>query len=236
MICEVMEEITTIDSPSGALEGVLAYPCESMPETTTLLLSPHPHLGGNMDNNVVRYLAQNFAARGHATLRFNYHGVGNSTMCGSHRVSLREYWARIEKNREYARLLPDIEAAWQALRHAAPQASRELLIGYSLGAVLAGLASQYSPDATVVAIAPPVGRVQMSGFENFRAEKIFVTAGQDFAFDSGAFDQLYASLPEPKRQLSFPTRDHFFRKAEQELFEALTPLLNLEVHSTGEVV
>lgn len=236
MMREFTEEAITIESPSGALEGVLAYPCASVPPVIILLLSPHPHLGGDMDNNVVRYLAQNFAAHGHATLRFNYHGVGSSTMLDTRDLSAREYWAQIEKNREYERLLPDIEAAWKTLRVCVPDVRREALIGYSFGAVLAGLSSAYSPEATVIAIAPPVSRVRMSGFEHFRADKIFVTGEQDFAFESSAFDELYTPLAQPKRHLSFPNRDHFFRKAEHELFQVLVTLLNVDVHSTDEVV
>ncbi|MDP7639600.1 MAG: hypothetical protein QGG73_07780 [Candidatus Hydrogenedentes bacterium] len=65
MTFQIVEETIAIDSPSCLLEGILAYPCESLPESAALLLSSHPHFGGNMENYIVRYLAQNCAARGH---------------------------------------------------------------------------------------------------------------------------------------------------------------------------
>lgn len=228
MRIEVIEELVEIPSPSGMLEGVLAYPSDTMPKTLVLLLSPHPHLGGNMENNVVRHLGRGCAKLGHATLRFNYHGVGNSTMKDVPPASVRKYWAEIERNRAYERLLPDVRAAWDMLQAAAPEACGRVVIGYSLGAVLAGLSSEISPDATVIAIAPPIDRVALTGFENCRAHKVFVTGDRDFSFDADTFDTFFRQLPEPKHHERFTNGDHFFRKSEGDLLVAITPFLTPE--------
>lgn len=229
MTLEIVEEIVEFGSPSGILEGVLAYPCESAPCAVTLLLSPHPQLGGDMENNVVRHLSRGCAALGHATLRFNYHGVGASSMADGLGGSAREHWAELEKTRAYERVLPDIGAAWQTLRECVGGTLPEALIGYSLGAVLAGLSAGLCPDATVVAVAPPVSRVAMTGFDGFRGEKVFVSGGADFAFDSVNFDKLYEPLAEPKTHIPFPDKDHFFRGAEEEVLRAIAPFLNSNV-------
>ena len=44
-----------------------------------VICHPHPLRGGDMLNNVVRALAEAFAERGFAVLRFNFRGVGSST-------------------------------------------------------------------------------------------------------------------------------------------------------------
>ena len=58
------------------LEGELAYPEAALPRGALVLAGPHPLLGGNMHNNVVRGLGDGLAQHGLATLRFNYRGVG----------------------------------------------------------------------------------------------------------------------------------------------------------------
>mgnify|MGYP002476917377 CR=1 FL=1 len=44
-----------------------------------LICHPHPLMGGSMHNNVVAAAAQAFAVENHATLRFNFRGVGASS-------------------------------------------------------------------------------------------------------------------------------------------------------------
>jgi alpha/beta superfamily hydrolase len=225
MDAEILEERIEFVSNSGRLEGVLAYPADGKPDARVLLLSPHPHLGGNMENNVIRHLARDCARLGLASLRFNYHGVGGSTMHEVTQVSPREYWSDIERTRSYARLLPDVEAAYDALRACVPNALETAVIGYSLGSVVMGLAAHMFPDATAIAIAPPVDHVTLTGFDQFRGTKAIVTGDQDFCFDETAFHQFYDSLSEPKHHLRFQVADHFYRKREAELFRSLTPFL-----------
>ncbi|NNL67031.1 MAG: hypothetical protein HKP30_12360, partial [Myxococcales bacterium] len=77
---EIVREKLRIPCRGDALDAELAYPAEGEPETTVLLLSPHPHLGGRMDNNLVRHLFVRAAEDGCAVLRFDYRGVGESTL------------------------------------------------------------------------------------------------------------------------------------------------------------
>lgn len=223
----VSEELVEIDSPSGVLEGLLAYPSDTMPGSTVLFLSPHPQLGGNMENNVVRYLARAAAQFGHATLRFNYHGVGKSTIQNAPPISLPAYWSEIERTRTYERLIPDVNAAWNVLQATLPNASGNTVVGYSLGAVLAGITADIFPDANVVAIAPPFNRVVLTGFDRYRCEKVFVTGDRDFCFEPEAFSAFFDSLPKPKRHVLLADKDHFFRKSEPELFREIEPWLAL---------
>lgn len=225
MCIEITEELIEISSPLGRLEGKLAYPSDKMPDSLVLLLSPHPHLGGNMENNVIRYLGQGCARLGYATLRFNYHGVGNSTMNDPPPISAREYWSEIERKREYSRLHPDVSAAWDCIRACNPEANNTVVVGYSLGAVLAGLCCETFPNATVIAIAPPVDRVTLAGFESCKTHKVFITGDRDFTYDESAFNRYFRSLPEPRHHIRFSEEDHFFRKSEEDLLQKMLPFL-----------
>lgn len=221
-----IEESISIPSSCGTLEGILAYGDDSFPSTTVLLLSPHPNLGGSMENNVVKHCARRFAEAGCASLRFDYHGVGNSGIAEVG-TSAKQYWAEIERTRRYHVLVEDIRAAWDALRTAVPQAAREVLVGYSLGAAIAPLSASVAPSADVVAIAPPVDRVDISGYDTFSGQKVFVTGGNDFVFNKAKFETLYGPLPAPKNHLSFPGQDHFFRGAEDRIANAVLDALGL---------
>lgn len=223
-----VEEVVSIASERGELEGILTYPEDAMPDTIALLLSPHPNLGGNMHNNVIAAFACRLAQADCVSLRFNYHGVGNSRIARAE-ASAKEYWAGVERARRYEVLLDDIGAAWDTLRSSVPKISREILVGYSLGAAVAPLTAGFAPRADVVAIAPPVARVDIDGYHRFHGQKVFVTGGSDFAFDSAKFDRLYDPLPPPKNHLSFPGQDHFFRGAEERIAVAVMDALGLGV-------
>ncbi len=225
MDAEILEERIEFVSNLGRLEGVLAYPADAMPDACVLLLSPHPHLGGSMENNVIRHLARACARIGLASLRFNYHGVGGSTMHDATEVSPREYWSNIERTRDYTRLLPDVEAAYNALRACLPNARETTVIGYSLGAVVMGLAAYLFPEAIAIAIAPPVDRVPLTGFDQFRRTTIVVTGDRDFCFDETAFQRFYGTIVGQRHHVRFQDSDHFYRKREDELFRVLAPFL-----------
>jgi len=58
-----------------------------------VIAGPHPLLGGNMRNNVVRCLGDGLAEMGFLTLRFDYRGVGRSRgPQGDVTRHLAEFW------------------------------------------------------------------------------------------------------------------------------------------------
>lgn len=204
------------------LEGVLAYPEEGEPETTVLLLAPHPHLGGNMDNNLVRHLAHRFAEEGCATLRFNYRGVGRSTIDLPADVSLFDYWSQIERKKQYCELLPDAEAAHYFLNRTLPDAKRRLLVGYSLGAILAQKLADVADATHVVGISPPVLKApNMSFASESPASLLFVGGESDFAFDADVLQSMLkvANCNAPLKRIR--NCDHFFRRREEEVYQIL---------------
>ena len=63
--------------PEGRLEGRFS-PGPRSRAPVALILHPHPHGGGTMNNAIVQALYKTFVRRGFATLRFNFRGVGKS--------------------------------------------------------------------------------------------------------------------------------------------------------------
>jgi len=74
------EERVTFKSGDLTLEGMIAYPDGDAagPHRAAVVCHPHPLYGGSMYNNVVDAVLEALHARGFATLRFNFRGVGQS--------------------------------------------------------------------------------------------------------------------------------------------------------------
>jgi len=218
---EIVRERLHIPCEDESLDAELAYPADGEPDTTVLLLSPHPHLGGRMDNNVVRHLAGRAAEAGCATLRFDYRGVGDSTLALPEGTSAFAHWEAMEEERRYEQLLPDARAAWAALHEAAGATERRVIAGYSLGAILAGLLARECDATHLLGVSPPVAKVGLDAFRSCTRPKLFIGGDDDFAFDRARFCDEFARLPEPRRFVSLPGADHFFRQEEDRLWEAV---------------
>lgn len=128
--------------PAGRLEALLEEPAEPA-RLAAVIAHPHPLYGGTMYDPVVGEASRVLEARGAATLRFNFRGVGGSE--GEH-----------DRGRGEGE---DLAAAIAELHRRHP-AAPFLLAGYSFGARLA-LERLRSPASSpriagVLAIAPPL--------------------------------------------------------------------------------
>lgn len=230
---DTMEECVRIPSGSLSLEGVLAYPQEQEPKRAILLLAPHPHMGGNLDNNVIRHLARRAAEDGAISLRFNYRGVGNSSIELPEGLSCYDYFAEMEAKHAYEPLLEDAVAALHWLSGCANSIPNGPIIGYSLGAVLAGTIAREHPVDALVGISPPNRRLSMACFEENRAHKVFLGGDRDFAFDKAQFEPEMRRFQGCNEFIFIPGCDHFFRGQEDSLYTQIRPYLFGE---TEEVV
>jgi alpha/beta superfamily hydrolase len=222
---EVVRERLRIPCQGETLDAELAYPAEGEPETAVLWLAPHPHLGGRMDNNVVRHLAARAAEDGAAVLRFDYRGVGESTLVLPAGTSRYAHWEAMESARSYEQLLPDALAACAALLGAVGRVRRRVAAGYSLGAILAGMVSVEAGATHVLCISPPVVKVGLAALSGCPLPKLFVGGDDDFAFDAARLRQELAALPGPREFVPIPGADHFFRKEEERLYRTVAPFL-----------
>ena len=178
-----------------------------------------------MDNNVVRHVARRAAEAGCAVLRFDYRGVGNSSLKLPEGTSLFAHWEAMEDERGYERLLPDARSAWRALAEAVGSTPRRVLAGYSLGAILAGMLARECNATHILAVSPPVAKVGLEAFLGCTQPKLFVGGDDDFAFDPARFQTEFEQLPEPRRFVSLPGADHFFRQEEDRLYDAVAAFL-----------
>lgn len=219
-----IEEVCAFDSGENTLEGVLAYPETGDPETAVLMIPPHPQMGGRMDNNVIQHLARRLAEAGCITLRFNYHGIGNSTVTLPNGVSLFQHWSVMESLQDYTILREDARHALSYLRATCP-GRQIVLAGYSLGAILTGQLLAEEDLHGGIAIAPPNAKAEVTGFEGSAAAKVVVSGDADFAFDAETFAAYFGTWTAPKQWLKMDGADHFFRLREEELYELIAPLV-----------
>lgn len=222
---EVVRERLRIPCQGDTLDAELAYPAAGEPDTAVLWLSPHPHLGGRMDNNVVRHLAARAAEDGAAVLRFDYRGVGESTLALPEGTSRYAHWEAMESSRRYEQLLPDARAAFGALLAAVGPTPRRVAAGYSLGAILAGMVAVEAGATHVLAISPPVAKVSLEALRGCTLPKLFVGGDDDFAFDARRCQEELSALPEPRAFLALAGADHFFRQEEERLYRSVAPFL-----------
>ena len=219
------EETFAFDADGLRLEGILAYPESARPCAAVLVLAPHPQMGGNMENNVVRHLARRCAECGAVTLRFNYRGVGRSEIRLAPGESRFDYFTAMEEAKAYDILLPDCAAAYRALEAAAPETPRRVVLGYSLGAILATMTARRVRAPHLIGISPPVRRAALMPHGDCAASKCFFAGDDDFAFARDLFDEQFAHVAPPKVFRHLSGCDHFFRREEEHLFDLLKPYL-----------
>lgn len=128
----------TFASGGLSLEGVLHLP-SSVPAPGVAVLHPHPHYGGDMENNVVHAACRALASNGCVALRFNFRGTGRSEGMFDSGAGERD----------------DVRAAFAYLTDL-PEVDGERLglAGYSFGAMVASEVADSSLKA-VVLISPP---------------------------------------------------------------------------------
>jgi len=167
--------------------------CEGDGRKGVVATHPHPLYGGAMHNNVVEAVVRAYAEKGHATLRFNFRGVGRSQ--GSHNQGVGEQ--------------EDVQAA---VGYLAQMGKTEIdLSGYSFGAwVNARCIENLSHVQRMIMISPPVNFMDFSFFRNCPRLRLVIAGSQDDIAQPPAIKQM---LPEwnPKASLHvIPGADHFY--------------------------
>ncbi|MGL6044392.1 MAG: alpha/beta hydrolase [Sandaracinobacteroides sp.] len=125
--------------PEGRLQGRY-QPAGKIRPPVAIILHPHPHSGGTMNNGITLALYQMFVKRGFATLRFNFRGVGRSE--GVFDNGIGE--------------LSDAASALDWLQAMNPESAGTWVAGYSFGALVGMQLLMRRPEVKgFISIAPP---------------------------------------------------------------------------------
>ncbi len=216
---EIFEERVAIPFEDGTMEGELVY--DPLGETcdAVLLLSPHPNFAGTMDNNVICALSRQFGKSGYAVLRFNYPGVGASTIRLDEHESSFDFWDAVEREQRFEKAAGPSREALAYLREAMGPFVRDIhLVGYSFGGVVAMIIAGGDDQVrTATAISMPwISRYDYEFLECVRVPKFFVSGDRDFAFDREVFERVWPKISGPK-EFHPVENDHFFRQSEERL-------------------
>jgi alpha/beta superfamily hydrolase len=213
--------------PSGPylLHGQLAYPEQNRSEGALVLAGPHPLLGGNMQNNVVRYLADSLAERGLVTLRYDYRGVGRSegppVDAARH---LAEFWQRshIEGEMDFRQ---DLQAATGFMEKTLPGLPLAI-VGYSFGCALLPYVGQNENLTALVLIAPTVAKHDYRPFREVQKALLVIASEDDFATDTEQLVEWMGTLAMSRQLVRKRCDNHFFRGHEEWLVETIFGFLN----------
>ncbi|MBN9119327.1 MAG: alpha/beta fold hydrolase [Planctomycetes bacterium] len=219
---EIVEEVR-FASGRLTLEGRLCYPETAELCGVVVLAGPHPLLGGDLDNNVVRGLSAGLARRGVAVLAFNYRGVGASEGASPDvTADLAEFWTASRTGDE-AGYADDFRAAVRML----PVLVGDLptaLVGYSFGCSVLP-AARPDPRWPLALVAPTLGRHDYMTLAVLPNPVLVVAPTGDFAADAGAVATWFAALHGPKCLVRGEWDDHFFRGLEDRLAETVFAFL-----------
>jgi len=205
------EERVSFNSGDLTLEGLLAKPAGTDPVRGAVVCHPHPLYGGSMYNNVVDAALAAIWELGWATLRFNFRGVGASE--GEHTGGPGEAAdasAAIKFLNEQSGVLPD----------------GAVLVGYSFGAMAAMTAApQINSLAALTLIALPIQMADTAVLEQFSRPIILAAGDNDGYCPARQLEALHRRLGGRSQLKIIPGADHFFSGFEEELAEALEPML-----------
>ena len=222
MPAELIRERVRIPAASGTLAGELGYPL-GRTSFATLIVNPHPHMGGRTGNSLLIRIAEVLAGDGGVVLSFDYSGVGESD---GPRIdvaeSMSQFW-QTGSAPEDPRMVDDTRnaVAWMTKATRLPF----VLVGYSFGAYAATMALTDIVGALAL-ISPTVRQHDFSPLREQRIAKLIVHSNNDFATPRTDVEDWIAGLPEPLETRCVPSGDHFFRGQEDAVASACLTFAN----------
>jgi alpha/beta superfamily hydrolase len=225
-------ETVYFQSAGYRVEGELAY-ADSPPLGGVVIAGPHPLLGGNKKNNIVRALGDGLAARGFVTLRFDYKGVGGSEGPAMDTAAhLAAFWETSQAPDDPERA-NDLRDAVAYLRGVIGPTLPLALVGYSFGCTLLPAAISEGDTATpLVLVGPTLGRHDYTPYETLPHRKLIIAAEDDFASDERGLSAWFSRLSAPKGLVQGHLDGHFFRGHEDWLVATVSSFLK-DVGRTG---
>lgn len=192
----VSERAVTIAMEGGqlALEGIF-LPGEGDECMGAVVAPPHPLYGGSMDGPVVNELAYACQKAGHASLRFNWRGVGASAGTTSDKAQHAD---------------EDYSAATLYLEETV--AAPLIAAGYSFGAAAAIRACQrHSRFRCLLLVAPPPALFDSNALAGLGRRLLLLTGEYDEFAPPEALEAIASGIPSATLHV-IPEADHFFMK------------------------
>ena len=229
------EESVTFMRDWFHLRGRLVYDESLEPTSAVLLCSPHPHLGGDMENNVIAHVARSLSESGSVVLTFDYAGVGNSEGPWKDEMEQFEFWESVMDSEDYRIVIPDAEAAFDHLLKSFPSKPKTVLVGgYSFGAIVAlRLAYMRNVDG-MFGISPPVGDYDLAFAESIDCPKYFISSDHDMACEAKEIKALCERVNAAERLSIIEGGDHFFVGSESNLCSTLLNHLKPHLGFSGD--
>jgi len=192
--------------PSFLLEGVAHIPAAVEQAPVVILCHPQP-ASSDMNDNLIKLLAQRLVAERMIALRFNFRGVGKSQ---GQQTDGRLEPLDVAGAVDVAMAIPGVNPA------------KVCVIGHAFGAYIALLYAPYDPRIrTVVAISLPLFRAS-SGFPRiFERPKLFVTGEFDEICPLYKLEPFVERLDGPKGIKVITGARHLMRGYEEPAITAI---------------
>ncbi len=210
------------NGPEGRLEGRYQHnPAPNAP--IALILHPHPHQGGTMNNRVVYSLYHVFARRGFSVLRFNFRGVGRSQ--GSFDRGEGE--------------LSDAASALDWLQTFNQNASACWVAGFSFGAWIGMQLLMRRPEIKgFIAVAAPANSYDFSFLAPCPSSGLMVHGDKDESVPVTSVEKLVHKLHHQRDiRIDYrvvPGADHSFRDHTEELEDHVADYLATAMREEAE--
>jgi hypothetical protein len=203
--------------PEGRLEG--RYQPGPRPRSPlAILLHPHPQAGGTMNNAIIQGLYQMFVARGFATLRFNFRGVGKSQ--GEFDNGVGE--------------LSDAASALDWLQSVNPEAPMTWSAGFSFGAWISMQLLMRRPEVKgFISIAPPANMYDFGFLAPCPSSGVIIQGGADEVATPAATQKLVDKLKTQKHividHVTIDGANHFFEREMDQLMAVCAEYLDRRI-------
>ena len=209
--------------PEGRLEGRF-QPATRSRAPVAMILHPHPQAGGTMNDRITQALYKDFVARGFATLRFNFRGVGRSQ--GSFDNGVGE--------------LSDAAAALDWVQSIHPEASSTWIAGYSFGALIGMQLLMRRPEIRgFISIAPPANLYDFTFLAPCPSSGIIIQGEGDEVATPGATQKLVDKLRTQKHITihhdTIPKANHFFEHEMPELMGSVDKYLDMRLDPNSPI-
>ena len=203
--------------PAGELEALIETPEGASGAAFAVICHPHPLYGGTMDNKVIHTLSRAFHELGAPTVRFNFRGVGRSGGTFANGDGETE----------------DTLALVRWARERWPRAET-WLAGFSFGGAIAIRAAASAKPTRLVAVAPAVSRVDLSGVATPDFPWLIVQGDADELVNAEETQEWARKQPNPPQVALLAGVEHFFHGRLHELRAAVVAYLKNEAAKEQE--